>query len=270
MSSTLFCPNFSVNLRSYTICQCYPESWARYIHTQSEENQVSTYNTTTLQHSKMSSLSPTNPASGNFCWSAYWQVQRLHIQHHCFNFLWWSVEDLKAKWELITERSRHKQALLTLQLHFWSLFINCCFNHKLFHWACMKNFVFIHWQSLCKSGTLNSYVSVKSKLQHLPPTPSPPRAYPRHLTPLASREERIWLSESSRGWEFELHPQFHVKSLAWWAVVEDVVLEDFRGKDCAFEANWLRVLCRIWRYLNFNIFNIGFSLWINECIKLCL
>ena len=140
MSSTLFCPNFSVNLRSYTICQCYPESWARYIHTQSEENQVSTYNTTTLQHSKMSSLSPTNPASGNFCRSAYWQVQRLHIQHHCFNFLWWSVEDLKAKWELITERSRHKQALLTLQLHFWSLFINCCFNHKLFHWACMKNF----------------------------------------------------------------------------------------------------------------------------------
>ena len=140
MSSTLFCPNFSVNLRSYTICQCYPESWARYIHTQSEENQVSTYNTTTLQHSKMSSLSPTNPASGNFCRSAYWQVQRLHIQHHCFNFLWWSVEDLKAKWELITERSRHKQALLTLQLHFWSLFTNCCFNHKLFHWACMKNF----------------------------------------------------------------------------------------------------------------------------------
>ena len=80
----------------------------------------------------------------------------------------------------------------------------------------------------------------------------------------------IWLSESSRGWKFELHPQFHVKSLAWWAVVGDVVLEDFPGKYCAFEANWLWVLCRIWRYLNFNIFNIGFSLWINECIKLCL
>ena len=72
------------------------------------------------------------------------------------------------------------------------------------------------------------------------------------------------------GGEFELHPQFHVKSLAWRAVVGDVVLEDFHGKDCAFEANWLRVLCRIWRYLNFDIFNIGFRLWINECIKLCL
>ena len=45
-----------------------------------------------------------------------------------------------------------------MQLHFWSLFINCCFNHKLFHWACMKNFVFIHWRSLYKAAwTLNSY-----------------------------------------------------------------------------------------------------------------
>ena len=249
---------YKMSVLSWIVSQVHPHSVRR------KPSQYLQYNTAKCLHS------PTNPASGNFCRSAYWQIQRLHIQHHHFNFLWWSVKDLKAKWELIAERSRHKQALLTLQLHFWSLFINCCFNHKLFHWACMKNFVFIHWQSLCKSGTLNSYVSVKSKLQHLPPTPSPPRAYPRHLTPLASREERIWLSESSRGWEFELHPQFHVKSLAWWAVVEDVVLEDFRGKDCAFEANWLRVLCRIWRYLNFNIFNIGFSLWINECIKLCL
>ena len=42
-------------------------------------------------------------------------------------------------------------------------------------------------------------------------------------------EEGIWLSESSRGWgiwspcirggEFELHPRFHVKSLAWRAVM---------------------------------------------------
>ena len=40
---------------------------------------------------------------------------------------------------------------------------------------------------------------------------------------------------------------------------------NFHGTDCAFVAN----LCRIWRYLNFNIFNIGFRLWIYECIKLC-
>ena len=49
-----------------------------------------------------------------------------------------------------------------------------------------------------------------------------------------SGEERIWLSESSRGWriwspcfrggEFELHPRFHVKSLAWRPIMGDAVL----------------------------------------------
>ena len=56
--------------------------------------------------------------------------------------------------------------------------------------------------------------------------PPPP---PRHLTPLPSR-----------GGEFELHPRFHVKSLAWRAIIGDMALEDFRGKDCSFMANWLR------------------------------
>ena len=31
-----------------------------------------------------------------------------------------------------------------------------------------------------------------------------------------------------------------MKSLAWRAIMGDAVLEDFRGKDCAFVANWLR------------------------------
>ena len=31
-----------------------------------------------------------------------------------------------------------------------------------------------------------------------------------------------------------------MKSLAWRAIVGDAVLEDFRGKDCAFVANCLR------------------------------
>ena len=31
-----------------------------------------------------------------------------------------------------------------------------------------------------------------------------------------------------------------------------------------------QALCRILRYLNFNIFNIGYRLWIYECIKFCL
>ena len=34
--------------------------------------------------------------------------------------------------------------------------------------------------------------------------------------------------------------RFHMKSLASRAIMGDAVLEDFRGKDCAFVANWLR------------------------------
>ena len=40
----------------------------------------------------------------------------------------------------------------------------------------------------------------------MPPPPPPPRAYP------------------------ELHPRFHVKSLAWQAIMGDAVLEDFVEK----------------------------------------
>ena len=79
--------------------------------------------------------------------------------------------------------------------------------------------------------------------------PPPPRHTPGIWHLCRPGEEGIWLSESSRGWgiwspcfrggEFELHPRFHVKSLAWRAM-GDAVLEDFRGKDCALVANWLR------------------------------
>ena len=54
----------------------------------------------------------------------------------------------------------------------------------------------------------------------------------------------------------ELHPRFHVKSLAWRAIMGDAVLEDFRGKDCAFVANWLRgkglnKLCAVFEVFKF-------------------
>ena len=99
---------------------------------------------------------------------------------------------------------------------------------------------------------------MKSSPFHLPKcigqieaSTSPPPGIPPAIWHLyRPREEGIWLSESSREWgiwspyvrggEFELHPPFHVKSLAWWAIMRDAVLEDFRGKDCAFVANWLR------------------------------
>ena len=70
-----------------------------------------------------------------------------------------------------------------------------------------------------------------------PPTPHS-RPYRGHLTSLPSRDSLDSQSLSGCG-EFELHPRFHVKSLAWWAIMGDAVLEDFPGKDCAFVANWL-------------------------------
>ena len=59
-----------------------------------------------------------------------------------------------------------------------------------------------------------------------------------------------------RGGEFELHPRFHVKYLACRAIMGDAVLEDFRGKVCAFVANWLRgkglnKLCAVFEVFKF-------------------
>ena len=59
-----------------------------------------------------------------------------------------------------------------------------------------------------------------------------------------------------RGGEFELYPRFHVKPLAWQAIIGDPGLEDFRGKDCAFVANWLRgkglnKLCAVFEVFKF-------------------
>ena len=118
--------------------------------------------------------------------------------------------------------------------------------------------------SAIKVFLLYPYVSVKSKLQHGPP-PTPghtPGIW--HLCRLG--EERIWLSESSRGcgiWspyfrggEFELRPRFHLKSLTWRAMMGDAVFKDFGGKDCAFVANWLQgeglnKLCAVFEVFKF-------------------
>ena len=53
-----------------------------------------------------------------------------------------------------------------------------------------------------------------------------------------------------------------MKSLAWRAIMgRDAVLEDFRGKDCAFVANWLRgkglnKLCAVFEGISILIFLI--------------
>ena len=88
----------------------------------------------------------------------------------------------------------------------------------------------------------------------------PPRAYPGHLTPLPPRGGgNLIIRVFQGGGEFELHPRFHVKSLAWRAIMSimgDAVLENFRGKDFAFVANWLRgkdlnKLCAVFEVFKF-------------------
>ena len=85
-----------------------------------------------------------------------------------------------------------------------------------------------------------------------------PRAYPGHLTPLPSWGGGNLIIRVFQGVGnlIPMHPQFHVKSLAWRAIMGDAVLEDFRGKDCAFVANWLRgkglnKLCAVFEVFKF-------------------
>ena len=81
-------------------------------------------------------------------------------------------------------------------------------------------------------------------------------------------KEGIWLSESSRGvgnlilivrgGEIEMHPRFHVKSLAWRAVMlGGRGVRGFSWKRLRLYGQLMRrkglkkALCRIWRYLSF-------------------
>ena len=73
------------------------------------------------------------------------------------------------------------------------------------------------------------------------PPSSPPSGHTRAFDTFAVLGRREFDYQSlPGGGEFELHPRFHVKSLAWRAIMGDAVLEDFRGKDCAFVVNWLQ------------------------------
>ena len=146
-------------------------------------------------------------------------------------------------------------------------------NQKLYgdSFCFKKNYT--HWKlfTLNRPSHLLSLMYLSNRSFNMPP-PSPPGIW--HLCRPGEEgiylcrpgEEGIWLSESSRGWgvwspcfrggEFELHLRFHVKSLAWRAIMGDAVLEDFRGKDCAFVANWLRgkglnKLCAVFEVFKF-------------------
>ena len=69
-----------------------------------------------------------------------------------------------------------------------------------------------------------------------PPPPGKPRAFDTFAVP--GRREFDYQSFPGGG-EFEPHPRFHVKSLAWRAM-GDPVLEDFRGKDQARNQDFMR------------------------------
>ena len=82
------------------------------------------------------------------------------------------------------------------------------------------------------------------------PPPGIPRAFDTFAVP--GRREFDYQNLLGGG-EFELH---HVKSLAWRPIMGDAVLEDFRGKDCAFVASWLRgkglnKLCAVFEVFKF-------------------
>ena len=76
---------------------------------------------------------------------------------------------------------------------------------------------------------------------HAPPPPGIPRAFDTFAVP--GRREFDCQSLPGGG-EFDPHA-LGVGNLncnlylAWRAIMGDVVLEDYRGKDCAFVANWL-------------------------------
>ena len=129
-----------------------------------------------------------------------------------------------------------------------------------------------------------SNVSVKSKLQHPPPGHTPGIW---HLC--RPREEGIWSSESSRGWgiwppclgggEFERSLDFMWNLWllrTWRASDHGGLVRRFQRErlslcgELVAKKGIKQTLCSFWRYLNFDICNIGFRLWIYEGIKLCL
>ena len=97
--------------------------------------------------------------------------------------------------------------------------------------------LFCGWEIAQAHSIKIMYPSKLIKASTSPPLLGIPRAFETFAVP--QRREFDYQSLPGGG-EFELPYWFHVKSLAWRTIMGDAVLEDFHGKDCAFEANWLR------------------------------
>ena len=124
---------------------------------------------------------------------------------------------------------------------------------------------------------ISSWVMYQSNRSFNPPKTSL-QAYPRHLTPLPSRGAGnliITVFQGMGNLNHSLDFMWNLWALCMWpAIMVDEVLEDFRGKDCAFVANWLRgkglnKLCAIFEGIKlcFIQWNTNLYRWFNTTIK---
>ena len=99
--------------------------------------------------------SPTNPASGNFAGAHIDKFEGCTVNINVFRGDQSKIAMLNENWSL-SDRGTNRH-YLHLQLHFWSLLINFCFNHKLFHLSLYEKFCLHSLTKFVQSWTLNSY-----------------------------------------------------------------------------------------------------------------
>ena len=96
--------------------------------------------------------------------------------------------------------------------------------------------------------------------------PPPARAYPWCLIPSPFRGGGNLIISPPGSGKFDPQPRFHVKSLGARIMADTVLVYLSSGRLCLCGQLVTRkglikpALCRIWRYVNFNIFIIGFRL----------
>ena len=102
---------------------------------QSEENQVSTFTTTQQNVFTVQQIQPQAIFAGAHI--DKFEGCTFNINVFCGDQS--KIARLNENWSL-SDRGTNRHYLHCSCTLIWSLFINCCFNHKFFHWACMKKF----------------------------------------------------------------------------------------------------------------------------------
>ena len=129
-------PNFVAQLSGHKNLRnvCYPESWARYIRSV-RRNQVGTSTTTQQNVFTVQQIQPQAIFAGAHI--DKFEGCTFNINVFCGDQS--KIARLNENWSL-SDRGTNRHYLHCSCTLIWSLFINCCFNHKFFHWACMKKF----------------------------------------------------------------------------------------------------------------------------------